>query len=283
MSEDIRFISACLGCTGAITGADRAPKAILSAVSDLISGAYDEMTVEDDNSISSMLDKTIAAGTKIKNAVYDSFKAGIFPFVLGGDHSISLGSIGASMSYYGVEDLGVIYVDAHTDINTFQTSMTGNIHGMCLGSVLGVGDKALINVAGARLRPENLLYLGARSIDPGEKELIDRLNISVISSQTVMSMTDAEITDTIRQFIRQQNIKHIHLSVDIDVLDPSFGPATGVPEAGGITPDRLRTIIAAALESDSVCCVDLVEYNPVLDNDGRTLKCCVDIVRQIVR
>ena len=223
-----------------------------------------------------------AIGEKVKAATSEVLSSGDFPFILGGDHSVSLGSISAATSFFKDRCFGVIYIDAHADMNTPRTSPTGNVHGMCLAATLGKGDGRLVSVADTLLTSDKLLMIGTRSVDPGERELLTDLNVKTITSDEINNRLDGMIGE-IEDFIRANKLDCVHLSVDIDVLDPKYAPATGVPELGGISPASLERVLGTILKTGIVKSCDLVEYIPGLDDDRQTLKRCEAIVSQIMQ
>ena len=157
---------------------------------------------------------------------------GVFPIILGGDHSIAIGSIAGIASHY--ENLGVIWYDAHADINTPETSPTGNIHGMPLAACMGFGHESLTSIGGyyQKVKPENIVMIGVRDIDPGETELIANHKIKVYSAHDVARLGAEKV---IRQTVEYLANKcdGIHLSFDLDALDPQIACGVGTPATGG--------------------------------------------------
>lgn len=207
------------------------------------------------------LPEVLDVASQVRNAVSECFGNGSFPLVIGGDHSLALGSAAASLERF--DNLGVIWFDAHADMNTFATSPTGNIHGMVLASLMGMGDEALRKVVRRYADPTRVLLVGARSIDPGESQMISQHGISVAQ---YMSNASAAIL----QFLVKHEIKNIHLSIDIDLLDPSYAPGTGVPVPNGASPEQVYNLLRVVMATGMVRAVDLVEYNPDRDIDGIT-------------
>lgn len=196
-------------------------------------------------------------------------------FIAGGDHSIALGSIaGASIfAERHKKKFGVIYIDAHADINVPQTSPSGHLHGMPLAFSMGLGESPLSYVATSPLCIQNLLYIGTRSVDEPEAQLLQSHSVSIISSNEIIEDYKYglnHIIEKIDYFISLRQLDYIHLSVDIDVVSPEFAPATGVPVPNGILPGALKTIISHLLNNYDIRTVDLVEYNPLLDNENKT-------------
>ncbi len=199
---------------------------------------------------------------------------------LGGDHSISLGTIsGASVATKG--DLALIYLDAHGDMNTEKTTMTGNIHGMHLASLMGFGDKSLANVFGktVKLKKENLLHIGACDLDPGEIELIENEDLSTYK------ITDILATGLLPLFKKIDELsntnKNIWVSLDLDVVDSIYAPAAGMPNMGGLTYREVAAICEHIGSAANVIGIDVVEYNPLQDIQGKTAELAIELTAKL--
>lgn len=213
--------------------------------------------------------------------VCESIEAGRMPLVLGGDHSLSIGTLaGASR----VGRVGAIWIDAHGDINTPATSPSGNIHGMPLAAALGYGPAPLVGV-GYRfdLSLDDLVYIGVRDLDPGERELLRQSPATVYTMESVDAMgIDAVTGEAIRR-LRERGVEAVHLSFDLDALDPSVFPATGVTVPGGLTYREARRCLTALRDSDlPIVSVDIVEYNPLLDDSPETLQIAARLVAALL-
>lgn len=217
----------------------------------------------------------------LKSRVKESHYNSEFTLILGGDHSISMASICAVCENTKF-NTGVIYVDAHADMNTFETTPSGNIHGMPLAVCLGV-ERSFPDVNKVPLKKENLLLLGTRSIDEGEQMLMDVLNIRSYSSYYLTEHEEEDIDAIIRDFMATNNLDNIHLSFDIDVVDPEYAPGTGVPESNGITESKALTIIEKIFNTGTVRSMDIVEYNPKLDSKNLTLEICKNILELVAK
>ena len=208
----------------------------------------------------------------ICESVYSALSSGKKVMTIGGDHAVSWGAISGVLKHN--PEVGVIYFDAHGDCNIAECSSTHHIHGMHMAYLMGFGEDGYVGRYTKNILPvKNILYVGARSLDPYEVELINRHGISKISSGVVNSDM-AGTLERINSFLSR--FKQIHISLDIDVLDPSIAPGTGVPEEGGITEGALHELLNFILKNkDIVKSIDLVEYNPLYDIEKRT-----DIVMQ---
>lgn len=209
---------------------------------------------------------------KLCATVISSLKLNHIPIVIGGDHVLAYGSIAAVALEKGIENYAVIYIDAHGDFNTEETSSTGNMHGMHLSFLMGNGKKELVDFWGKSplLNPKNIYFLGARALDPGEKELANELGIYIKSTEELNECDLKLLVEEIIADIKGKGIHHIHLSFDIDSIDPKFAPGTGVPEANGITPNTAYELVKFCMGSDLVQSIDIVELNVNLDIDNKT-------------
>lgn len=216
----------------------------------------------------------------ICNSVYSSLSSGHKVITIGGDHAISWGSIAGVLK--SNPEVGIIYLDAHGDCNIAEYSSTHHIHGMHMAYLMGFGEDKYVNRYTNNLLPvKNIIYMGARSLDPYEVNLIKEHNISVVPSRKINSNM-AETLEIVSNFMSR--FKQIHISLDIDVLDPSIAPGTGVPEVDGISEDALHKILNLILSNkDKVLSVDIVEYNPIYDIEERTDKVVQRLVNILSR
>ena len=211
----------------------------------------------------------------ICDAVFSALSSGKKVITIGGDHAVSWGSISGVLKHN--PEVGIIYLDAHGDCNISERY---HIHGMHMAYLMGFGEDKYVGRYTENLLPvENILYVGARSLDPYEVELIKERGISRITCDVINSDM-IQVLDTISDFMSR--FKQIHVSLDIDVLDPSIAPGTGVPEVGGITEEALHEVLDFILtKSDQVKSLDLVEYNPLLDIEERTDRVVQKLVKTI--
>lgn len=192
-----------------------------------------------------------------------------FPLLFGGDHSMAIGSLAGISKHY--ENLGVIWYDAHGDLNDSRTSPSGNIHGMPLAASLGIGHEKLTTIHGyqPKVRPENLVIIGARDLDPGEKELIKEREIKVYSMREVDELgMDAVIQETMEYLKKRTD--GIHLSLDLDGLDPTETPGVGTPVVGGPSYRETRHAMELLHDADVITSAEFVEVNPLLDDKNKT-------------
>ena len=213
----------------------------------------------------------------------ESLRGGSFPLVIGGDHSVALGSISGVSAHF--DDLAVIWIDAHGDINTNITSPSGNIHGMPLAALMGHGAESLVNLyrEGIKIPSENVWLVGARDLDKGELDLIHNLDLKVYPSSLIIEKGPDETADMILNMIKDRGISNIHVSFDIDFVDEAFVPGTGTPVKGGPVPSEAIHLVKKLMESHLVRSMDLVEYNVREDRDDITLSFMIDFLKGVFK
>ena len=216
--------------------------------------------------------------TNLAHLVYSCLKADSFPFIFGGDHSLGLGSIAGASKYF--KNIGVIWIDAHGDINTEDTSPSGNAHGIPLGAALGYGNPALVNLyyPGPKVKPENTFIIGARDLDEGEIQLAERIDLKIYTMDIVKKQGLKSVIDEVITKLKASNVDAFHLSFDIDVLDKKLVPGTGTPVDGGFTLEEAKDLLKAFLETKMVRSMDFVELNPLLDEKESTAKLCIELI-----
>lgn len=202
-----------------------------------------------------------------------------FPLFIGGDHSIAVGTVAAVTQK---EPSGLIWIDAHADFNTPQTSPSGNIHGMPLSALLGEGHESLINVGrdGAKIQPENVVLIGQRDIDPGEKERLKKKGMTVFTMRDIDEQGISAVANkTLMKFV---HLKRVHLTLDMDALDPVEAPGVGTPVPGGITYREAHLLMEILADSGKVSSMDLVEINPILDVANKTAELAVELTLSVM-
>lgn len=228
------------------------------------------------------LKQVVDANNRLASKVYEALTNNTLPFIIGGDHSLALGSIAGSSKYYG-NDLGVIWIDAHGDINTETTSPSGNIHGMPLAASMGIGYEKLTSIFfdDFKVKPENVFIIACRDLDQGEVELIEKLKINVWNIDDIQNGNLDQIIADLLSIIKEKNIKNIHLSYDIDCLDPEYVPGTGTPVENGLTFEESKKLLKSILGTSLVKSIDFVEYNPELDLNNKTKETCIELLNII--
>ncbi|WP_188456740.1 arginase [Virgibacillus oceani] len=214
---------------------------------------------------------------KLAEMVDQEIEKDRFPLVLGGDHSIAIGSLAGISKHY--ENLGVIWYDAHGDLNSGETSPSGNIHGMPLAVSLGIGHEKLTNMLDyqPKIKPENIVIVGARSLDPGEKDLIKEKGIKVYSMHEIDRMGMTKVMAETIDYLKDRT-DGVHLSLDFDGLDPSEAPGVGTPVLGGMTYRESHLAMEMLAESDILTSAEFVEVNPILDDKNKTATVAVGLM-----
>jgi arginase len=199
------------------------------------------------------------------------------PIVLGGDHSINLGALtGASNAVSG--EIGMIYLDAHGDINTHETTLSGNIHGMHLASLMGFGAPELAHLHGdhVKLRKENLLHIGGSDFDQGELDLIERENIATFTLFDLLTKNLGALLPMIDDLASR--VPNIWVSLDLDSIDRVYAPAAGMPNEKGLTYREVSAIAEYVGKKCNVIGLDVVEYNPLQDQDHKTAELGIELI-----
>jgi len=203
-----------------------------------------------------------------------------FPLVLGGDHSIAIGTLAGVSKHY--DNLGVIWYDAHGDLNTAETSPSGNIHGMSLAVSLGLGHPVLTNIGGyaPKVKPENVVIIGARDLDPGEKKLIKEMGIKVYTMHEIDRLGMTTVMSETINYLKERT-DGVHLSLDLDGLDPNDAPGVGTPVAGGISYRESHLAMEMLSEANIITSAEFVETNPVLDQYNKTAIAAVALISSL--
>jgi arginase len=213
------------------------------------------------------IDAIAAAGQELAGAVAAAVLGGRLALVIGGDHALSIGSLAGAAR---AGRLGVIWIDAHGDINTPETSPSGHVHGMPLAAAIGRGPAKLVEIgAAADLRLEDLVYIGVRDLDPGERVLLRQSPALVFPMESIDRQgIEAVARESICRLL-ERGVEVVHLSFDLDVLDPLVMPGTGTRVPGGLTYREAHLLLTLLRSSDlPIVSVDVVELNPTLDPSG---------------
>lgn len=216
------------------------------------------------------LNSVIATCEQIAEEGYAALKRGETPLFIAGDHSSVMGTISASSAYH--DELGLIWIDAHPDINTDKTTTTGNIHGMPVAALLGMGEPSLTSILtpDVKLRPENIVMLGLRDIDPPEMEFLKDLNIKYYTWEDIQNIgLEKCVADTIAYL---SHLKSVHISFDIDAMDPEIMPGVSVPVKGGFNQDESLFTMGQLMKHLPVVSYDIVEFNAEHDIDDLTVE-----------
>lgn len=228
------------------------------------------------------LDEVVRSNIGLADKVYTALENSTLPLVIGGDHALAIGSIAGASKYFE-NDLAVVWVDAHGDINTLETSPSGNIHGMPLASSMGIGHETLTNIysSSQKVKPENVFLLGCRDLDLGELEIIKNYNLNIWTMRDIKEKEISTVLKELLEAINKINAKNIHLSFDIDSLDPKYVPGTGTPVEDGLSFSEGKEVLETILNTSLVKSIDFVEFNPVLDKNKKTLETCIELLKVI--
>lgn len=221
----------------------------------------------------------------LRREVEQALERGRLPMVLGGDHSIAIGSVAGSACHHARrgESLGLVWFDAHGDANTSETTPSGNIHGMSLAILLGLGDPDLVNLGGRapKIQPRNTTLIGVRDLDPGERETLKRIGVTVYTMRDVDERGMRDVVDEAIG-IAGDGTAGIHLSFDLDVVDPEDAPGTGTPVWGGITYREAHLAMELLSDRAEIVAIDLVEVNPVLDTQNMTGVLAAELAQSVL-
>ncbi len=221
------------------------------------------------------LPEVIAACETIYATAQHSAGATEFPIFLGGDHSIAIGTVGGAVSN---GPIGLLWVDAHGDFNTPDTTPSGNIHGMPVAALIGRGHPDLVNLghAGPKLRPHDVVIIGVRDLDATERRELANSGITVYTMRDVDELGMATVAR--RALTRLNHLPRIHLSFDMDVMDPAVAPGVGTPVPGGLTFREAHLLMEILAEANKISSMDVVEINPILDEGNRTAELAVELI-----
>ena len=220
--------------------------------------------------------------TNLYKNMVNKIKEEYFPIMIGGDHSASIASALASAK--ANVDVGIIWIDAHTDYNTFETTVTGNIHGLPLAAINGYKNSELRYFHdGKIIQPSRTVIIGARSIDEAEKDNVRYSGVTVFTTKDVKEKGIDAIMDEAFK-IAGYKTKGIHISYDLDVIDPDTAPGVSIPEFDGISEEEAMKINEYIItHMNEVLSFDLVEFNPLRDIDRKTEQIALNILAQVIR
>jgi arginase len=221
--------------------------------------------------------------TRTAEAVVKMLEEGMTPLVLGGDHSLAVGSVSGVAEFYRNkkdkgEKIGLVWIDAHSDINTPETSPSGNVHGMPLAALLGMGPDALTKIFGyaPKILAENTVLIGVREIDSAERENIRRAGVAVY---TMRDIDERGMRAVMEEALRAagQGTAGYHVSLDMDWIDPEDAPGVGTPVRGGATYREAHLAMEIIADHGRLLSFEIVEVNPVIDEHNRTADLSVEL------
>lgn len=227
------------------------------------------------------LDEIERVNIELCKKVSEEINKGRFPLVIGGDHSIAIGTIAGILQQ--TKKIGVIWFDAHGDINTPETSPSGNIHGMSVAVSFGNGHDRLTGIGGcdAKLDPKKFVMIGIRDLDPGEKALLKELGVAVYTMHEIDTMGLAKVMEEAIQIV-SNGTDGVHVSFDMDVMDPLYAPGVGTPVFGGLTYRESHLAMELISAANIATSAEFVEVNTVLDHKNQTAKVAVALIGSLL-
>jgi arginase len=219
--------------------------------------------------------------TRTAEAVVKTLEAGMTPLVLGGDHSLAVGSVSGVAEFYRRkgEKIGVVWIDAHSDINTPETSPSGNVHGMPLAALLGLGPEPLGNIFGyaPKISAENTVLVGVRDIDSAERENIRRAGVAKVYTMRDIDERGMRAVMEEALAVAGKGTAGYHVSLDMDWIDPEDAPGVGTPVRGGATYREAHLAMEILADHGRLLSFEMVEVNPVIDEHNRTADLAVEL------
>jgi arginase len=287
--KSVAVIGAALDLGSGRRGVDMGPSAIRYAGLDTrlrqlgfetvdlgnVQTAIAEATAEGDQRLR-YLDPILETCAHVADLVARAAEAGHLPLVLGGDHSVALGTLGGLARVYGAG--GVLWLDAHADLNAPETTPSGNVHGMALAAALGIAGPAFSRGSWPlpAVQPERAALVGIRSVDPGERDLLHRLDARIFTMSDIDRMGVQPVLTEALAHVAGPNF--VHVSLDMDVVDPEVAPGVGTPVRGGLSYREAHLAMELVADSGLLGSLEVVEVNPVLDRQNQTAEMAVELI-----
>lgn len=288
--RDIHFIGVPLDLGQSLRGVDIGPGAVRYAglgpalralghtvtdLGDIEIPKRDQLDPEEDPAFAKAIAKVSA---KLCAQAEASVASGATPIFVGGDHAMSIGSVSGITA---AGRTGVLWVDAHGDLNTPETSPSGNIHGMPLATLLGTGMPDLVELGGRnpKVLPEDVVLLAIRELDPGERAMALDLGLKVLTMRDIDERGVAKVIGEALDHLG--HTERLHVSLDLDSLDPSIVPGVGTPVPGGLTYREAQLICETIADSERMTSLDLVEVNPLIGDHNRTAEIAVRLAESL--
>ncbi len=288
----VRLIGVPMDLGASRRGVDMGPSAMrLSALTPLLQRLG--LTVEDAGNIA-VPDRTAIGGTlearldaiqvvcaELAARTADAIRAGVRPIVIGGDHSLAAGSVAGTATALAErgERVGLIWLDAHADLNTPESSLTGNVHGMPVAHLLGMGDPRMTRLASVfpAVRPEHLVYIGLRDLDDAEKASIRTNGLHAFTMRDIDERGLRHVMEEALSIVTR-GTGGVHVSCDADWVDPREAPGVGTPVSGGATLREAHLAMEIIHDSGAMVAMDLVEINPILDRQNHTAELSAELI-----
>lgn len=227
------------------------------------------------------LEEVVRVNEDLRDLVLQTMANGAFPLILGGDHSIAIGSLAGVLAHK--PNLGVIWFDAHGDINTEETSPSGNIHGMPVAVSLGLGHEKLVAIGAKaqRLKADKIVFVGCRDLDAGERKLLKEFGITVFTMHEIDRLGIVEVM-TRAIDIAQDGTDGLHVSFDMDCMDPLHAPGTGTRVPGGMTYRESHVALEMIAQTGRLVSAEFVEVNPLIDDMNKTAETAVALMGSLL-
>ncbi len=294
LDKTIRIIGVPLDLEASRRGTDMGPSALriaglgaalrrmgytVAQEEDISAPAMETRSVEDSNA--RYKPQILDVCTKLANAVRTRLQEGEFPLVIGGDHSIAMGTVAGVAAHYRERDepIGLIWFDAHGDMNIPGVSPSGNIHGMPLVHLLGKGDPDLANICGfsPKVNPDNVALIGVRDLDAGERKIIRESGIHAYTMREIDERGMAAVAREALEFVNRGTVG-FHVSFDVDGCDPSVIPGSGTLVPGGVNYREAHLLLEYCADSGRLICMEVVELNPFLDDGNVSAERTLELI-----
>ena len=229
------------------------------------------------------LDQVVAWNTALMHATAAELEAGHLPIMLGGDHCLAIGSMTAVAAHCRKtgRKLRILWLDAHADFNTSQITPSGNVHGMPVAYLCGIGPRELTHLGGSSpaLRPDEIRQIGIRSVDEGERRLVHEVGLDIYDMRYIDEIGMKRVMEEALDGVDADT--HLHVSFDVDFLDPGIAPGVGTTIPGGPTYREAQLVMEMIADTGRMASLDIVELNPAFDNQNRTALLAVDLVESL--
>lgn len=229
------------------------------------------------------LEQVVAWNTALMHATTAELDAGNLPIMLGGDHCLAMGSIVAVAAHCRRtgKKLRVLWLDAHADFNTSQITPSGNVHGMPVACLCGIGPRELTHLGGdsPAVRPDEIRQIGIRSVDEGERRLVHEMGLDIYDMRYIDEIGMKRVMEEALDGVDENT--HLHVSFDVDFLDPGIAPGVGTTIPGGPTYREAQLVMEMIADTGRMASLDIVELNPAFDNQNRTALLAVDLVESL--
>ncbi len=286
-ASNIRIIGVPLDLGAGHRGVDMGPSAIrvtklkqrleelgyhVNDSGDITTAVFESIGIGDDARMRHA-NTVLNVNTQLASQVAESLEDGEFPLVIGGDHSIAIGSLAGAATHFANQNqsLGVIWIDAHADMNSPETTPSGNIHGMSLAISLGLGDSKFTNLYNdsTKINGKNVVLVGIRDLDEAEREVMHEYGLTVFTMRDIDELGMPEVMSRAIEIVSHASAG-IYVQFDMDSIDPDDAPGTGTPVPGGLTYREAHLAMERLHETGKIVGVDLVETNPALDTCNKT-------------